>query len=529
MADLNSRGDVSVQPGSMKTITEKKLVAFAVGQQKKSRFQKAREEKEAKRKLDDEEAAKVYDSFVESFNVDGSSTGDFVRGAAGGGGEAGTGPASAYRIDGGRGSGRKMTEMESLMSEMKNSRNDSSGGVGGGGNKGTAGTRQIDEFMNELKMKQEGGGAAGVGNNLDYNSNMSVYGAGASLSIGDQGSSSAYMHMPPQKGSFDTGDPTTTNLHVGNLNPATTEEHLMELFGEFGEINSVKVMWPRTEEERQRKRNSGFVSFRKRHDAEEAKLEMHEFDFQDYKMQVGWSKAVKINSVALKLPKHTSSEVSSARKEKKRKLAAGSIAATASAGTADSTGTHAVAPTAVMTASQVDFSSVSVDDFMNSILSSSKNNVNASSNSISSDGNYSSNDVATTGINNDIDDKHVPTASSATIHGENEKNEEEGKDEEEDEDDDDEECVSDDDDPGPPDAEEEALLKAERLKNAVHIVAPPTFQSSSTSTSEEGKQQQLYSRAVIDLLAKYVAADGLAFEKVRYIFSEKHIRMCVYC
>ncbi len=44
----------------------------------------------------------------------------------------------------------------------------------------------------------------------------------------------------------------------------------MDLFGRYGEINSVKIMWPRSEEERARKRNCGFVSFRRRRDAEDA-------------------------------------------------------------------------------------------------------------------------------------------------------------------------------------------------------------------------------------------------------------------
>jgi hypothetical protein len=33
-------------------------------------------------------------------------------------------------------------------------------------------------------------------------------------------------------------------------------------------------MWPRTEEEKSRKRNSGFVSFMKRQDAEDAKVNL---------------------------------------------------------------------------------------------------------------------------------------------------------------------------------------------------------------------------------------------------------------
>lgn len=73
---------------TLKNLTTEKLISFAVGTQKKSRFQKAREEQEAKKKLDEEEAAKVYQSFVQSFQEDDDEEGEdrhrggkrFVRG-----------------------------------------------------------------------------------------------------------------------------------------------------------------------------------------------------------------------------------------------------------------------------------------------------------------------------------------------------------------------------------------------------------------------------------------------------------------
>ena len=55
------------QPGSMKTISESKLINFSIGQQKKSRFQKAREEREQKQKEEEKEAAIAYESFAASF------------------------------------------------------------------------------------------------------------------------------------------------------------------------------------------------------------------------------------------------------------------------------------------------------------------------------------------------------------------------------------------------------------------------------------------------------------------------------
>lgn len=49
------------------------------------------------------------------------------------------------------------------------------------------------------------------------------------------------------------------------------EEILLKEFSRFGDIYSVKIMWPRTDEEKRRNRNSGFVQFVRREDAERAK------------------------------------------------------------------------------------------------------------------------------------------------------------------------------------------------------------------------------------------------------------------
>jgi U2-associated protein SR140 len=53
--------------------------------------------------------------------------------------------------------------------------------------------------------------------------------------------------------------------------PQANEELLRKEFGKYGNIYSVKIMWPRTDDEKRRNRNSGFVQFEKREDAERAK------------------------------------------------------------------------------------------------------------------------------------------------------------------------------------------------------------------------------------------------------------------
>ena len=107
-----------ISEGSMKTITESKLASFAVGQQKKSRFQKAREEEEKKRLKEVEEAAKIYDSFVASFEVPDAGEKAFVRGGSGGG--------DVYKPPQSSGS-KPMTEMEKLLEELKSGDNDFQG------------------------------------------------------------------------------------------------------------------------------------------------------------------------------------------------------------------------------------------------------------------------------------------------------------------------------------------------------------------------------------------------------------------
>lgn len=95
----------------------------------------------------------------------------------------------------------------------------------------------------------------------------------------EKGLSDVFEPEIEQKGSFDDGNPSTTNIYVGNLAPSVTEETLCEVFGRYGDINSAKVMWPRTEEERAKKRNCGFVSFMRRRDAEDAKVNIIEYTF----------------------------------------------------------------------------------------------------------------------------------------------------------------------------------------------------------------------------------------------------------
>jgi hypothetical protein len=60
--------------------------------------------------------------------------------------------------------------------------------------------------------------------------------------------------------------------YMGNLAPDVDENVLLKEFGRFGAIASVKIMWPRDEEQRRRNRNCGFVAFMVRVPAVPTKL-----------------------------------------------------------------------------------------------------------------------------------------------------------------------------------------------------------------------------------------------------------------
>ncbi|XP_055828814.1 protein RRC1-like isoform X3 [Solanum dulcamara] len=157
--------------------------------------------------------------------------------------------------------------------------------------------RNIDNFMEELKHEQEMRERRNQDREQwrDRNTENSA-------------PSSRFDELPDdfdpsgRPGSFDDGDPQTTNLYVGNLSPQVDENFLLRTFGRFGPIASVKIMWPRTEEERRRQRNCGFVAFMNRADAQAAKDEMEGVIVYEYELKIGWGKSVSLPNQALPAP-----------------------------------------------------------------------------------------------------------------------------------------------------------------------------------------------------------------------------------
>lgn len=268
---------------------------------KKTPFQKHREEEEAKKKRAEDETARLYQEFVESFQVDdvpGSKA--FVRGGV-------INPNEKLKNDseGGNsndeGSGLKKgsryvpsfipppmaTKSRDYEKKKEEKPREKEKGK----------SRNIDNFMEELKHEQEMRERRNQEREhwRDRHTDNST-------------PSSRFDELPDdfdpsgRPGSFDDGDPQTTNLYVGNLSPQVDENFLLRTFGRFGPIASVKIMWPRTEEERRRQRNCGFVAFMNRADAQAAKDEMQGVVVYEYELKIGWGKSVSLPSQALPAP-----------------------------------------------------------------------------------------------------------------------------------------------------------------------------------------------------------------------------------
>ncbi|KAK9730980.1 Surp module [Popillia japonica] len=96
---------------------------------------------------------------------------------------------------------------------------------------------------------------------------------------------------------YESDDQTTTNLFVANINPSITEQDLMQIFGVYGPLASVKIMWPRGDE-KGRTNNVGFVAFMSRKDGERALENLKNRD----DIRIGWGKPVEIPTHPVYIP-----------------------------------------------------------------------------------------------------------------------------------------------------------------------------------------------------------------------------------
>ncbi|KAK9865024.1 hypothetical protein WJX84_002089 [Apatococcus fuscideae] len=248
-------------------------LAFNVNR-KKTPFQRHKEKEEDKKKRADAEAAKLYQEFEQFFgdSRDGDSK-SFVRGGT-------IQPGSRPNLEAKKASSKYVPSFlppavanipspAAIKPEVPMPATGRSGGK----------PRNIDIMLQNLKRDQEA--------REERQRLRKEKGSGFDL-------------LPEDGlGSFDDGDPFTTNLYVGNLAPEVDEEVLRKEFARFGVICSVKVMWPRDDDQRRRGRNCGFVAYTTRESAQNAKDELNGIMLRDNELKIGWGKAVTIPPAAL--------------------------------------------------------------------------------------------------------------------------------------------------------------------------------------------------------------------------------------
>ncbi len=69
-----------------------------------------------------------------------------------------------------------------------------------------------------------------------------------------------------------------TTIYVGNLSFKTSEDQLLDLFAEYGDVTSAKII---TDRETGRSRGFGFIEMGDEAEATEAIEDLHEADFMD--------------------------------------------------------------------------------------------------------------------------------------------------------------------------------------------------------------------------------------------------------
>ncbi|KIY44454.1 RNA-binding domain-containing protein, partial [Fistulina hepatica ATCC 64428] len=256
-----------------KPLDDSKLSQYAAGNLRKSKREKEKEAAEAKRREEEADAEKAYKDFIDAFegeDISRKSGGSvFVKSAA----DSGTTYAPSKKsIPTGPAVSRPRAPSPVDTPKPK-----------------PKGKRAMDSFLEEIKRDQ-----------AEREARYSRQGGHG------QHSATAMAAYEGQSGSKDRGDPQTSNVFVANLPPNVTEQSLGTFFARAGPVGSVKIMWPRGDgghgvgadmTNSRRAKNSGlsgFVSFMKRKDAEEALRQFDGIEWGGSVLRVGWSKAVPV-------------------------------------------------------------------------------------------------------------------------------------------------------------------------------------------------------------------------------------------
>ncbi|ODN91468.1 U2-associated protein SR140 [Cryptococcus wingfieldii CBS 7118] len=291
-AGSDSEGEDS-QPKRQLELTALKSKTFSHGITKKTKRDMEKEAEEKKRVEEEKAAALVMAEFEEEFNSGPSHPNTSMRGFGGGSNAAPMGPRKGFVKAGGApmalqalqgNTGFQPPRGPAAMGFQQAPPPHVRPVAPSASNGPMRKKRAMDSFLQEIKNNQDAREQR-LGN--------------MAKKEGSSVSALAAWESETKNGVLDL---QTTNLFVSNLpRQNMTEDTVGLYFAKIGPVGTVKIMWPRGEDNLsfQHRGLSGFVSYMSRSDAETAVRELEGAEFQGNKLRVGWSKAVPKPSKAL--------------------------------------------------------------------------------------------------------------------------------------------------------------------------------------------------------------------------------------
>eukprot|EP00045_Choanoeca_perplexa_P013819 m.158346 g.158346 ORF g.158346 m.158346 type:complete len:613 (+) comp16467_c0_seq8:70-1908(+) len=243
-------------PWNTKATSGKKKEGVKLAFKTRNPFEEKKRREEERRKRDQEEAAAVFADFVADFAEPSTKAKTFVKGGA-----SADDTASIYKAD----KLASLSKPSAPIAELFGEEPDEAPKP-----KRAKKKSNLQKFKEELKKTQQ-----------ERDARHAVKRAVSTV-----------VDVPG-------GNPTdnyTTNIYISDMSGSMTEEKIAHVFGSYGPLASVKIMWPRGAGAREvgRSKLCGFVAFMLRKDAERALDELTGKVIEGTEMKIGWGKAVAI-------------------------------------------------------------------------------------------------------------------------------------------------------------------------------------------------------------------------------------------
>ncbi|CAF3945557.1 unnamed protein product [Rotaria magnacalcarata] len=304
-------------PGSMKSLGENKLRAFEQGVVVvNTRANLSRKEREGLRaKIEASETEEVLKEFVAAFEEPANKTSKtFIKGGVfnpGSHEETPSDRGKAYRVSTPLNKKEESSHSKDIL-QQQIARSNAAALAAAAALSAAAENKpklksdrdkrksNLESFKEELKRIQEERDRRHSQKQREKEGKSTRFQPPPSLSVhSDLALDSDSLH---HEGRHASEDPNTTNLFINTIPRSMNEASIMELFGRYGPLASVKIMYPRSDEEKSRGTNCGFVAYMSRKDAERAMNELNGSQLDSISVRMSWGRAVHVPPQPVYIP-----------------------------------------------------------------------------------------------------------------------------------------------------------------------------------------------------------------------------------